>query len=260
MDAIAWIKISEKVYYLTHDSVACVIITQMNPSAESLAGFYGHGKLRRKSYEEMVGRVMESVRTGKRTCLVFYGHPGVFCWPGHEAIRQARREGYTAKMLPGVSAEDCLFADLGLDPAMTGCQSYQASDFLLNDRQVDLSCLLILWQIDVVGIPEFKTKRGKLPALPHLVDRLCRIYGPDHEVILYIAPIQLFGEPVIRRLPVRRLLKARLFGGSTLCIPPGQPTKPNVEVYKRLHLPLPEQDDDKPKKTQRKVRAGRSPA
>ena len=257
-EGIAWINTSKKVLYLAHDPVACAIIAQMNPSAESLAGFYAEGRLRSESYQRMVGRVMECVRSGQQTCLVFYGHPGVFCWPGHEAIRQARREGYTARMLPGISAEDCLFADLGVDPATTGCQSYQATDFLSNDRQIDSSSLLILWQIDVIGIPVLKTKRGKLPALPLLVDRLCQIYSPDHEVILYIAPIQLFGEPIIQRLPLRRLVKARLFSSSTLCIPPGEPTKPNVELYRRPNLPLPE-EKDKPKKAQRKVRTGRSP-
>jgi hypothetical protein len=221
-EAIAWIKISEKVLYLTHDSVACRIITHLNPSAESLARFYGEGKLRKNSYEEMVGRIMDCVRSGTSTCVVFYGHPGVFCWPGHESIRQARREGYKAKMFPAISAEDCLFADLGLDPATTGCQSYQATDFLNNDRKVDPSSLLILWQIEVVGIPVFRSKRGKLPALPLLKERLCRIYGPNREAILYIAPIQLFGEAIIQRMPLKRLTKARLYGSSTLCIPPDQ--------------------------------------
>ena len=221
-EAIAWIKISEKVFYLTPYSVACTIITDLNASAESLAGFYVEGKLRRKSYEKMVGRVMKCVRSGKLTCLVLYGHPGVFCWPGHEAIRQARREGYTAKMLPAVSAEDCLFADLGLDPATTGCQSYQATDFLDSDRQFDPTSLLVLWQIEVIGIPVFRSKRGKLPALSLLIERLCGIYGPKHQAILYIAPIQLFGEPIIQHLPLRELVKARLYGSSTLCIPPSQ--------------------------------------
>jgi precorrin-6B methylase 1 len=259
-EAIAWIEMSDKVLYLTHDPVACGIISQLNPSAESLAGFYAEAKLRKQSYVEMVGRVMECLRSGKKTCLVSYGHPGVFCWPGHEAIRQARREGYKARMLPGISAEDCLFADLGLDPATSGCQSYQATDFLVNDRQVDPSSLLILWQIEVIGIPVFRKKRGKLPALPLLVERLCRIYGPNHKAILYIAPMQLFGEPIIQRLPLQRLAKARLYGSSTLCIPPGRPTKPNVSIQKRLNLPLPE--EAKAEKIQRrvgKVLAGRSP-
>ena len=37
-------------------------------------------------------------------------------------------------MLPAISAEDCLFADVGIDPAMTGCQSYEATDFMINGR------------------------------------------------------------------------------------------------------------------------------
>src|SRR2546429_6584747 len=45
--------------------------------------------------------------------------------------RQAREEGFEAEMLPAVSAEDCLFADLGVDPGDEGCQSFEATSFLL---------------------------------------------------------------------------------------------------------------------------------
>src|SRR3546814_12671609 len=34
----------------------------------------------------------------------------------HKAIAQARAEGLEAHMEAGVSAEDCLYADLGIDP------------------------------------------------------------------------------------------------------------------------------------------------
>jgi precorrin-6B methylase 1 len=248
MEAIAWIRIADKVFYLTPDPVACGMISHWNASAESLSRFYAEGKLRKKSYEEMVEEVMRCMRTGKRTCLVCYGHPGVFCWPGHEVIRQARREGFAAKMFPGVSSEDCLFADLGLDPATMGCQSFEATDFLCNERQVDPSSLLILWQIETIGISLTTRGRGNRPALPLLAERLCRIYGPDHKGILYVAPFQLLGEPRIRRLPLKRLVKAQLFASSTLCIPPGRSTKPNIRVHKLLNLPLPKEEVTKPRK------------
>jgi hypothetical protein len=240
-ESIAWIKVSEKVLYVAYDPIAGDIITGLNPSAESLGGLYVEGKPRRETLHQMVERVMECVRAGKRTCLVCYGHPGAFCWPGHEAIRQARLAGYTARMLPGVSAEDCLFADLGLDPATTGCQSYEAMDFLTNDRQSDPRSLLILWQIGVVGDLEFTAKGYKHRALPLLIERLCRVYSPDHEVIVYVAPIQWGGEAIVERVPLGQLTRARLSASSTLCVPPGRATRPAVEVYKRLHLPLPEE-------------------
>ena len=82
---------------------------------------------------------------GHRIVAAFYGHPGVFTYPTDESIRRARAEGYHARMLAGISAEDCLIADLGVDPARNGCQSYEATDFLLNSRTIDALAQFILW-------------------------------------------------------------------------------------------------------------------
>lgn len=65
--------------------------------------------------------MLQEVRLGKKVVGVFYGHPGVFVSPSHRAISIARFEGYEAKMLPAVSAEDSLYADLGIDPSRPGC-------------------------------------------------------------------------------------------------------------------------------------------
>src|SRR5689334_15248601 len=114
--AIAWIKASDKVLYVVADLIAERVIKELSPSAESLTVLYGEGKQRGETYHAMVDRILDSVRGGQRTCVVLYGHPGVFAYPGHLAIERARDEGYPATMLPAVSAEDCLFADLGIDP------------------------------------------------------------------------------------------------------------------------------------------------
>jgi precorrin-6B methylase 1 len=238
-EAIAWIRASEKVLYIEYDPIAADIIRELNPAAESLGRFYAEGKLRRQTYKEMVARTLECVRKGLKTCLVSFGHPGVFSWVPHEAIRQARQEGFTARMLPGISTEDCLFADLGLDPGTTGCQSYEAMDFLKNGRKVDPTSLLILWQIGVMGDPVYRTKGFDLSPLPLLIERLLEDYDANHEVIVYVAPVQWGGEPVIERLPLRKLASARLTIISTLCIPPGKPIRPDVNLHRRLKLPLP---------------------
>jgi hypothetical protein len=257
IESIAWIKASEKVLYLAHDPVACEVITGLNPSAESLAGFYAEGKHRRESLREMVARVMECVHSGRRTCLVCYGHPGVLCWVGHEAVRRARGAGYLARMLPGVSAEDCLFADLGLDPGTHGCQSFEATDFLKVAPKVDPGSLLILWQIGATGDPLFTTKAYKNSALPLLIKRLCRVYGPDHEVIVYAAPVQWSAEPFIARMPLGQLGKARLSGSSTLCIPPPRASRPKIEVHKRLKLARRDQVPNERPPGRRRARAKR---
>lgn len=234
IESIAWIKASDKVFYVAHDPVAGQVIQGLNPNAESLAGFYAEGKLRRESLTEMVERIMECVRSGVRVCAVFYGHPGVFCWVGHEALRQARGAGYKARMLPGVSSLDCLFADLNLDPGTHGCQSYEATDFLKYRPKIDPASLLILWQIGATGNPLFTAKEYDTPALPLLIKRLCRIYGRDHEVIVYAAPIHWAGEPLIDRVPLGQLGKVPLSSSSTLCVPPAQGSRPEIEVQKNL--------------------------
>jgi precorrin-6B methylase 1 len=233
IESIAWIKMSDEVLYLAPDPVAGEVIRGLNPRAESLARFYVEGKHRRESLGEMVARVMEYVRSGRRICLVCYGHPGVLCWVGHEAVRQARGAGYSAKMLPGISAEDCLFADLGLDPGTHGCQSFEATDYLKYGQKADPSSLVILWQIGVTGDPLFTAKGYKKSGLPLLIKRLCRIYGPKHEVIVYTAPIHWAAEPAVERVPLGQLGTASLSGSSTLCITPARASRPEMEGPKR---------------------------
>lgn len=99
--------------------------------------------------------MLREVRNGLDVVGAFYGHPGVFVNPSHRALAIAKSEGYRAKMLPGVSAEDCLFADLGIDPANPGCLTYEASDFLLREKPLNIYCHLVLWQVGCIGVPDF---------------------------------------------------------------------------------------------------------
>lgn len=226
-ETIATIKNAQKVLFVTHDPVAVDVIPGFNESAESLTRFYVVGKPRREILEEMASRVLECVRSGQRTCLVLLGHPGVFSWLGHEAVRRARAAGFSARMLPAISAADCLFADLGLDPGDSGCQSYEAMDFLARGRRVDPSSLLLLWQIGVMGDPLYRPAGFDISALPRLVERLAAIYGPEHEVIAYLAALHFGGEPAVERFPLRELAGARLSPLTTLCVPP-QPFDPEA--------------------------------
>jgi len=125
-------------------------------------------------------------------------------------------------MLPAVSAEDCLFADLGLDPAMTGCQSYEATDFMLNGRVIDASSMVILWQIGVVGDWTFKSRLYDTSSMPLLVERLLQFYPANHQAIVYEAPVYPGCHPVIRQVPLVSLPFAGVTAVSTLCIPPAR--------------------------------------
>jgi precorrin-6B methylase 1 len=226
--AISYIRESSAVFYLVADPIAEDAIRQLSPNAVSLKGHYGEGKHRKDSYEAMVDQILTSVRAGNQTCAAFYGHPGVFAYPSHESIRRARQEGYLARMLPGISAEDCLFADLGVDPAVNGCQSFEATDFLLHDRVVDTSCQLILWQLGVVGDVTYCSAGYNVEAVfPLLISRLCELYGEGHVATVYEAGILPGLAPVITQVALDSLTPAHVTAGSTLYIPPARESTVN---------------------------------
>jgi uncharacterized protein YabN with tetrapyrrole methylase and pyrophosphatase domain len=189
VEALAAIMAADKVWYLIVDEVGIAVVQALNPRCETLASLYVEGGLRLRTYEQMADRILSSVRAGARTCAVFYGHPGVFVFPSHVAVEAARREGYVAELVPGVSAEDCLYADLGVDPGTTGWQSYEATDFLMHERAVELSAGLLLWQVGLVGRWDHSTAAVDHSALRMLTEKLHRFYPAGHEVVLYEAAV-----------------------------------------------------------------------
>lgn len=238
MESIGWIKKAEKLLYIVSDPIAEELIKTFNPpAAESLYKFYGEGKPRIQSYNEMIDTTLGYVRQGKMVVMAAYGHPGVFAYPTHESVRRARAEGYKARMLPGVSAEDCLFADLNIDPAMAGCQSYEATDFLINGRFIDPSSHVILWQIGVLGDTTFKLQAYEIKGMPQLLQKLySHGYPATHLVYIYEAPIFPGVEPVVRQIPLYLLPQGGVSAISTLYVPPATPARSDLALAQALGI------------------------
>lgn len=213
------IRAADKVLYVIPGPWAESWMQGLNATAESMIPLYGRNQHRLDTYGQMVETIMRYVRQGLDVCAVFYGHPGVFVLPSHEAIKQARAEGFPAQMLPGVSAEDCLFADLGIDPAIAGCQSFEATDFLVRHRRFDSRSSLVIWQVGVIGHLGTLATQEKA-GLMMLVDVLAAEYGRNHEVVIYEAAPHSHYRPRIEPIPLCRLPEARLMSISTLYVPP----------------------------------------
>jgi uncharacterized protein YabN with tetrapyrrole methylase and pyrophosphatase domain len=205
------------------DGLTLERLRELNERVESLQDSYAQGRRRDDSYAEMVRRILAPLASGAHVCAAFYGHPGVFVWPAHEAIRQARADGYRAVMYPGISAEDCLFADLGLDPAIHGCQSFEATDFLLYARRFDPTAALILWQPITLG----DLGRDAFEHDPKWVNVLAEVlaadYPADHPVTVYEAAVFPLDEPRMEQVTLARLHEVRFSQVSTLYLPPVGP-------------------------------------
>ncbi|MBL4789512.1 MAG: hypothetical protein JKY60_10845 [Kordiimonadaceae bacterium] len=219
--ARAHIEQADIVYEIVYGKAAKHWINSLNDTVVSLSGFYDEGKSRLQTYRQMEDVMIASVKEGKKVVAAFYGHPGVFATPTHGAIARLKADGYTAWMEPGISAEDCLVADLGIDPGNTGCQAFEASQLLFYKHSINPNCLLIIWQIGLAGEHTLRTlKQDNLQTgLQVLTNSLLDYYPPDHEVIIYMAKNTALFSSTITRIPLSELPASKPHGMSTLVIP-----------------------------------------
>lgn len=232
--ARASIEQAEVVFVAVSDPLVELWVQQMHPDVHSLQPFYAEGRSRHVTYQRMVESMLAEVRVGRRVCGAFYGHPGVFALVPHQAIAQARFEGFEAHMEPGISAEDCLYADLGIDPGRFGCQHYEASQFMFYRRRIDPSAYLVLWQVAVAGDRTVRLA-GTGPAYRRLlVDRLAADYPADHHITLYEAATLPISTPRMEGMPLSQLVDARLELQTTLVIPPAVPLQADRAMIDRI--------------------------
>ncbi|MFC4765434.1 SAM-dependent methyltransferase [Dyella koreensis] len=216
------------------DGVVEMWLQRMHHDVRSLQPYYQEGKSRLKTYKQWVNLMMTEVRAGKRVCGVFYGHPGIFAWSPHKVIEVARAEGFAAHMEPGISAEDCLYADLGIDPGRYGCQHFEATQLLLYKRRIDPTGYLVLWQVGLVGdlsMTRFQTGSAYRQVL---VDQLSQDYSLDHEVIIYRGATLPIEKPRIRRVALRDLPHVPLTSEESVVLPPAESLIPNHAMQERL--------------------------
>lgn len=222
------------VVFVLADPFAIDWVRSLNGNIRNLSEYYGNHRDRRESYRDMEQALLEEVRSGSLVCAVFYGHPGVFAQVPHDAIGRARAEGFETRMEPGISAEACLYADLGMDPGHRGVQSIEATRFLAFHYTLEPSSLLLLWQVALAGSLDCTGFAARPDRLRILVDKLARFYPPDTEGILYEAarlPIEDFRA---ERLALADLPGAELHPHTTLVVPPAREAERDERWIKAL--------------------------
>ena len=230
---------ADEVFFLASDPIWDGYLRQIRPDAHSVADLYRDDRPRRDSYEEMVERVLRALRAGRTVCFAIPGHPGVFAQPTHAAIRRARAEGFSASMLPALSAADHLYADLGIDPGEAGSINFDATDFLLQGRIADPTMSLILWQIGAIG--EARNVRSVNRAgLTLLSQVLLETYAPAHEVVVYEASHSAICDSIVSPMRLDALGGADVPVRATLYVPPATVAPLDPDRMRRLGVsPIP---------------------
>jgi siroheme synthase len=216
LETVAWIEAADVVCYVLADPVTERWVLDHARSAEDLSRLHDPGRARLHSYATMAARMVAHARSGRTVVGLFYGHPGVFTSPSHWAVQLAGEEGIEARMLPGVSAEDCLCADLGVDPGQGAFAAFEATEMLLTRRVPVTDAHVVVWQVGVVAAQQLATGSG----LAVLTDYLSGYYPAEHEVVHYRAPQTALGRPLQQRVTLRELPGLAVSVTSTLYIPP----------------------------------------
>jgi Tetrapyrrole (Corrin/Porphyrin) Methylases len=229
------IQSADRVLYAAAEGASGQWIQSLNPKCESLDLMFQPGKPRSATYDATVERILSCVRDGERVCVAYYGHPGVFVNATHAAYRRAKEEGFSARMLPGISAEDCLFADLGVDPGRQGYQSFDATTFLSQRKRFSVCNPLVLWQIGMIGETGYKPAPNR-EGLKKLSAYLLTKYSENHFGVIYEAAQYPITQPLIRKIKLSDLSRADIASYSTLFVPVEKKPVPDPEMLKRLGL------------------------
>lgn len=241
-EAHSVIRAAGRVLYLVTDAATAAWVRSLRPDATSLHDCYRDGESGVAASGQMVERIIAPLAAGESVCAVFSGHPAIGMHTTHAALRRARELGHATRMLPAVSFEDCLVADLGVDPGATGRSLFEATDFVLRPRPVDTGAALVLIQVGAIG--EGVYRLGTEPhreGLRLLQQVLERHYPVGHEVVLYDAAQLPVADPAVVALPLGELAEGPVRVATTLYVPPlGRPPKDPV-MLERLGLP-PEQE------------------
>lgn len=238
LESLACIERASVVLYLMADEPSGAWIEQLNPTARSLSPFYELGKPRFEIYEAIINEILGWLRRGSDVCVAFYGHPGFYAFAGHEAIKRARLEGFPARMLAGISCEDQMYSDLGIDPGSSGCQTYEATSFLVYRFLFDPSAALVLLQMGVLGEPDWPPT-GDNSRLHILVGHLRQHYDAHHEVIIYEAALDPEKPARMERVALSNLHEVNVSVSSTLYVPPKGLPPLDLEMVDRLKIKVP---------------------
>jgi tetrapyrrole methylase family protein / MazG family protein len=213
------IEAADKILYLVNEPAMQAWLNQFT-DAESLDDLYFKHAVRKTAYKEITSYILKNLEKYAYVCVVLYGHPTVYAKPALDAVILAKQRGYYAEILPAISAENCLFADLLINPGASGSLSVEATALLKYRKKIDISYHVIIWQIGVIDAMGHAHLHDNTKGIHKLFEYLKEFYDPKQEIILYQAAQYPGFNPSILRIDLHELPYTQFSNITTLYIPP----------------------------------------
>lgn len=220
-----------EILYLAQEFGLVEYLQQLCPKVTNLHSVsYREGDNRMNAYNMMTAKVIEAALDHPPVTFALYGHPLVFALPPFQILKVASLLGLRVRLLPGISAMDCLFIDLKLDPGR-GLQIYEATDMLLLQRPLQPEVACLIWQIGAIESLLYSVATNRPERFSRLKNYLLQYYPPEHKVIAAYSSTFPLIPSLLTEFPLGEIeaYAQKLHAGVTLYIPPVS-TRPVVDL------------------------------
>ena len=235
---------ANEILYLDTGVATRTYLERLCPQVTDLyAACYGEGEARLEAYEHAAIRVIEAALDHPPVAFAIHGHPLVAASPPFLVMRMASALELSCEVMPGISAIDTMFADLRIDPVVSGVQMYEATDLLLRRRPLQNDVPALLWQIGAIETVLHTQAVSRPERFAGLVAHLRRYYPAGHEVVAVCSASHSLMPPHVLRFAIEDVGEHAdsLHHGFTLYIPPAR-ERPVLDhqlagqLYSREHL------------------------
>ncbi|WP_437523406.1 SAM-dependent methyltransferase [Sorangium sp. So ce726] len=187
-----------------------------------LSTLYEDGSSRLKTYHRMAARVLEAALDRAPVAFALYGHPLVYAYPPFLVRAGAAELGLRVKVVPGISAADCILTELNIDPATNGFQMYEATDVLLRRRPLQSDVPALIWQIGAVETGLYSRAPSRPERFSRFQKHLEKYYPRSHVVYAVCCATTSLKPATVLQFEIRQMMDLAhvLHAGYTLYIPP----------------------------------------
>lgn len=182
---------------------------------------YSDSEHRLNAYQLMAARVVDAALQHAPVTFAMQGHPTVGVYAPFLINDMAGVLGLSVRTLPGISALDCMFAELMIDPCVMGMQMYEATDLLLRCRPLQPDVHAMIWQVGCVETRLYSMRVSRPLRFERLQAHLLQFYPADHEVTLFFATPHPLMRSTCHRFPLGALCEHAhvIHAGFTLLLP-----------------------------------------
>lgn len=229
---------TKKLFYISHTpEVASLLKEYCQEIVDLIPIAYSASEDRIDAYKKIAATVIDAALSNPPVSFALYGHPLILSHPSSLILRAALPLQIEVSVVPGLSSLDCIFADLGVDPAEHGIQMHEATELLLYQRPLLPDMAAVIWQVGHLETRLYTNQVSRPERLARLNSYLLRFYNESQEIFAVTSSVYPGEASHICQLRLGNLTDYAhyLHAGVTLYIPPAvrRPIADN-ELYQQL--------------------------